>query len=257
MTALTSPSAVVQQVGGFPFLDAAFDPARLLTAVACCRWTRANSGAATGPSRKELADVLEPERAYQIRRLDLELDLPFGRLSPDQLQQIEQTRTAIVGWLPDWAPFIHLPLQFLALKHSQAISSSVFAWPQHLFLAPSAFASLTTLAEQITHETSHQWLYLIEELWPLQVPDSGIRVTLPSGTDGRSPSELLGASHVAVNLHRLWTTMPVDEENRTRRLDHLHRYGSGCCSLLTELREALTPDGRALADRLTEELTAL
>jgi hypothetical protein len=104
MTALTARSAVVQQVGGFPFLDPDFDPARLLTAVACCRWTRANPGAAAVPSRQGLAEVLQPERGKQIRRLDLELDLPFGQLSADQLQQIEQTRTTLVQWLPDWAP---------------------------------------------------------------------------------------------------------------------------------------------------------
>jgi hypothetical protein len=68
---------------------------------------------------------------------------------------------AIVGWLPPWTDLIRLPLVFLGLEHSAAISSSTFAWPQHIFLAPAAFARPATLAEQVTHETSHQWLYLL------------------------------------------------------------------------------------------------
>lgn len=256
MTALTVPSTVVEQVGGFPFLDPEFAPGRLLTAAACCRWTRAHPHTAATPTRNELTAVLQPERARQIRRLDLHLDLPHGDLTEGQHHQVAQTRAAIVRWLPDWAPLIELPLRFHALIHSEAISASVFAWPQHIFLADSAFASPTTLAEQITHETSHQWLYLIEELWPLQRTDATrIRVTLPSGTPGRSPAELLGASHVAVNLRRLWTHMPTSATRRRDRLAHLHDYGSACAHLLADVRDALTADGQALARRLTQELT--
>lgn len=257
MSALTSPSAVVEQVGGFPFLDPGFAPGRLLTAAACCRWQRAHPHTTTAPTRDDLTAVLQPERARQIRSLDLHLDLPHGHLTEDQLHQVTQTRTAIVRWLPDWTPLIDLPLRFHLLTHSQAISSSVFAWPQHILLADTAFAHRSTLAEQVTHETSHQWLYLIEELWPLQRPDAArLHVTLPSGTPGRSPSELLAASHVAVNLHHLWTHMPTTDTRRRRRLAHLHTYGRACAHLLADVHDALTPDGRALAHRLIQELTS-
>lgn len=267
MTATTSPgtpgrsvgdsSAIRREVGGFPFVDPGFQPARLLTAVACCRWARANPAADTSASHDDLMAVLQPDRARQVRGLDLHLDLPYGQLTDDQHQQVSHARDAILGWLPQWADLIRLPLVFLGLEHSAAISSSNFAWPQHIFLAPAAFANSETLAEQVTHETSHQWLYLLEELWPLQVDNPSARFTLPSGTSGRSPSELLGASHVVANLYRLWSTMPVGLDARQRRLEHLRRYAAGCVALLVEAREFLTDDGQALAYRLTEELNAL
>ena len=256
MTTPSTLSAISKEVGGFPFIDPDFRPARLLAAAACCRWARANPGSRT-PSQRDLQSVLDPERATEIRQLDLARELSFGQLSADQQRQVGETRSAIVTWLPRWADLITLPFTFVALEHSAAISSSNFAWPQHIFLAPTAFARPATLAEQITHETSHQWLYLVEELWPLQVDDPGTRFTLPSGTADRSPSELLGASHVVVNLSRLWAAMPVDDDDRRSRLEHLRRYGAGCADLLAEARTLLTDDGQALAHRLTEELNAL
>lgn len=256
MTAPRTLSAIRNEVGGFPFIDPSFRPARLLAAAACCRWARANPGSPT-PSQHELQSVLDPKRATEIRQLDLPRDLPFGQLNEGQQRQVGETRSAIAAWLPQWADLITLPLTFVALEHSAAISSSNFAWPQHIFLAPTAFARPATLGEQITHETSHQWLYLIEELWPLQVDDAETRFTLPSGTADRSPSELLGASHVVVNLCRLWAAMPVDDDDRHSRLEHLRRYGAGCADLLAEAQPLLTDAGQSLAHRLTEELNAL
>ncbi|MEU7822996.1 HEXXH motif-containing putative peptide modification protein [Catellatospora sp. NPDC049133] len=245
---------VEKEFGGFPFVDPGFAPTRLLTAVACCRWQRTNPGSV--PAGSELSAVLTPERALTIRRLDLSLDLPFGQLSDERQVQIAQTRAYVGTLLPDWRPLLDVPLTFHQLRHSQAISSSNFAWPQHIFLAAAAFAAPTTLAEQIVHETCHQWLYFIEEMWPLQ-EDNGPRFTLPSGTGGRSASELLGASHVVVCLHRLWSAMPADAELRARRLAHLRAYGAGCEALMRGAREAFTPVGQALASRLIEEIEAI
>ncbi len=251
-----STATIVGEIGGFPFIDTSFEAGRLLTAVACCRRIREDPNA-VAPTPEQLTAALHPSAAARVRRLDLVLDLPFGELSSEQHHQVEQTRTLIIEWIPRWAPLITVPLQFHELQHSSAVSSSNFAWPQHIFLAPTAFTTRTTLAEQIVHETSHQWLYFIEELWPLQHQTPDRRFTLPSGTPGRSASELLGASHVTINLHRLWSVMPTESDLRQRRLQHLRAYGAGCADLLRQAHDVLTPGGHALAARLTEELQAL
>jgi len=250
----TATSIITTEFGGFPFVDAEFAPGRLLTAVACCRYAREHAG--TTPGREELAAVLQPDNALRIRRLDLILELPHAELTPTQLTEVDQTRRHIGELMPRWQPLLDLPLAFLGLRHSKAISSSNFAWPQHIFLAEAAFASPTTLAEQVLHEISHQWLYFIEEMWPLQEEGSP-RFTLPSGTGGRSASELLGASHVVVNPHQLWSILPADADLRERRLRHLRQYGARCQGLLDTAHSALTTEGQTLAHRLSKELRQL
>lgn len=247
---------VEQEFGGWPFLDTGFNASRLLTAVACARWNREHTSSEP-PRKSDLISRLQPAEAKRIRGLDLTLDLPHGLLTTDQQDEVAQARHHINDLITQWNVLLTVPLEFLLLQHSQAISSSNFAWPQHIFLAPTAFAAATSLCEQVLHETSHQWLYFIEEIWPLQRDDATRRFTLPSGTAGRSASELLGATHVVVNLNRLWTVMPADEIMRRRRLDHLRIYGAGCQRLLGEASDVLTAEGQALAVRLSKELHAL
>lgn len=106
------------------------------------------------------------------------------------------------------------------------------------------------LREQVVHELSHQWLYLIEELWALEI--HGARhTTLPSGTADRAPAEVLGAAHVAAALIRMYrasTTAPA------ARLARLADYGSGCLELLGVLDNDLTDAGHSVARRLKEAL---
>ncbi|KOU50051.1 aKG-HExxH-type peptide beta-hydroxylase [Streptomyces sp. WM6378] len=239
--------------GGWPFLDDGFDSRRLLTATAGVRVAR-RDGTRSSPAPQDLTAVLAPAEAVRIRALDLPKALPGGALTADQAQQVHQTVRLVGRLVPPWAPLLSaLPLVYLPMPAGWAsISASCFAWPQHILLATDAFDSRAILAEQVLHETFHQWLYLCEELAALQHPGCAHRITLPSGTGGRSPAELLGAAHVACGLARLWPLLDVPMPVRDQRLVLLSAYRSGCLALLETARPCLTQHGHALADRILE-----
>ena len=252
-TATDTVPFVPARCGGWPFLDDEHAPKKLLTAVACVRLAR-RDGPRPSPSPEELADVLEPGEALRIRSLDLPRPLPTGALTAQQRAAIPTTVELIARLVPPWAPLLRaLPLTYLPMPAGRgSVSASCFAWPQHILLADAAFDDPAVLAEQTLHETFHQWLYLCEELTPLQQPGCTQRVTLPSGTSGRSPAELLGAAHVTCGLARLWPLLDVPPHVRDRRLTHLATYIDGCRDLITDNRPYFTADGHALADRILE-----
>ncbi|MFJ4623634.1 aKG-HExxH-type peptide beta-hydroxylase [Streptomyces sp. NPDC088812] len=239
--------------GGWPFLDDEHAPQRLLTAVACVRLAR-RDGPHPAPRPDALAAVLTPGEALRIRALDLPRPLPAGTLAPHQRAAVSAAVDLIARLIPAWAPLLRsLPLTYLPMPAGRSsISASCFAWPQHILLSGAAFTDPAILAEQALHETCHQWLYLCEELAPLQQPGCTQRVTLPSGTSGRSPAELLGAAHVTRGLARLWPLLDVPGPVRDRRLAHLTAYTRGCLDLVAANRPFLTADGHALADRILE-----
>jgi HEXXH motif-containing protein len=221
--------------------------------VACVRLARRDGPRST--SRPEdLAAVLDPREALRIRSLDLPRPLPPGTLTDQQLAAIPATVELIARLVPAWAPLLRaLPFTYLPMPAGRSsVSASCFAWPQHILLSDAAFDDPAILAEQILHETFHQWLYMCEELRPLQQPDCTQRVTLPSGTRGRSPAELLGAAHVTCGLARLWPLLDVPTRARDRRLAHLTAYTGGCRDLIAASRPYFTADGHALADRILE-----
>lgn len=238
--------------GGWPFLDDGFDTRRLLTATAGARVAR-RDGTRSSPTPQDLASVLTPAEAVRIRALDLPKPLPGGALTADQAQQVHQTVRLIGQLVPAWAPLLFVPLVYLPMPAGRgSISASCFAWPQHILLATDAFDGRAVLAEQVLHETFHQWLYLCEELAALQHPGCVHQITLPSGTGGRSPAELLGAAHVTCGLARLWPLLDVPATVCDRRLAHLSAYRSGCLALLETVRPCLTEHGHSLADRILE-----
>ncbi|MFJ2087542.1 aKG-HExxH-type peptide beta-hydroxylase [Micromonospora chokoriensis] len=247
-----SRSRVVEEFAGFPFLDINFRAGRLLTAVACTRWARAH-GLDQAPEAAQLQSTLQPAEARRIRALDLALDLPTEDLTSEQQERAAGCLARTRELIPEWAPLLSIPVRLHQLVHSEAVSASVFAWPQYVFLGEAAFSSDANLTEQLVHEHSHQWLYFIEELWPLAAGED--RWVLPSGTAHRSTSELLGAVHVVVNLHRLWQRTDVDSHTRERRLLDLAAYGRDCLPLLAAARPGLTSEGAALADRLRREVS--
>ncbi|KOG64001.1 hypothetical protein ADK76_10800 [Streptomyces griseoflavus] len=244
---------VSTQLGGWPFLDDRHAPQRLLTAVACVRLTR-RDGPSPAPPLEALAAVLAPAEALRIRALDLPQPPPTGRLCPTRHRAVHDALRLIAELVPAWSTLLNtLPVTYLPLPAAHAGSSaSCFAWPQHILLADRAFTSSAILAEQVLHELCHQWLYLCEELVPVQRPGSLPRFTLPSGTAGRSPAEVLGAAHVTCALARLWPRLAVPAPVRDRRLARLDAYQRGCRALLTDTRPYLTTHGHALADRLLE-----
>ncbi|MGP3921232.1 aKG-HExxH-type peptide beta-hydroxylase [Nonomuraea sp. 10N515B] len=107
-----------------------------------------------------------------------------------------------------------------------------------------------TDSRQVTHELCHQWLYMIQEAWRL-AREGAEQLVLPSGTADRTPSEVLGAAHVAAALVRLHRIDPAgaDLQHAADHIRYLVHYGRGCLSLLDGIGD-LTDAGRALAQRL-------
>lgn len=247
-----SPAIASAEFGGYPLLDDGFLSSRLLAAVACVRWQRARSGGMDVSSR-ELAAMFDPDVALAIRALDLQLYIDWIPLAEEDTSRVGIAIDLIRASVPEWAKLLRIPLRFGATPPGwKSISASAFAWPQHIWLSQRAFATGAGLAEQVLHELSHQWLYLIEEIAPLQTDGLDLRVVLPSGTADRTVSELLGALHVSLNLRRLWSAMPVADDIREQRLDHLAMYISGCRKTLRDVEHALTAEGKELALRMDE-----
>jgi hypothetical protein len=88
----------------------------------------------------------------------------------------------------------------------------------------------------------------MEELWRFERP-SARPVMLPSGTANRSPSEVLGAAHVAAVLIRLYTAAGDAPEGR---LEKLAVYRAGCLTLLDQIADDLADLGRDIVRHLKE-----
>lgn len=236
--------------GGFPFLSDQFNASRLLAAVAVRRAKRlsASEEELHINSQPELVELLSPTKALAVRALETKSNVQkiyHHALSPKQVSQVQEAQQHIIAAVPAWKQLISLPLSFRGLSGSPAISASSFAYPQHIFLAPESFASPTELMEQVLHETSHNWLYLIGEIWALQNARHHTLLTLPSGTADREPGEVLGATHVVRNLIRLYENLP-DQELAGHRLQELWEYYRGCEELIDQVRPELTIIGMEL-----------
>ena len=201
---------------------------------------------------REQAEVwLAPARAYLVNAGPT--PMPAQPLRAARKQQIADTLTALAVCLPAWAPLLSPPVRYARLyPDGGAISASSRDWPQHVLLADEAFASDGELREQLLHELAHQWLYLIEDIWPLDRPGAA-RLTLPSGTRGRAPAEVLGAAHVAAVLCRMYTTAGGPGA-KARISDAVAAYGQDCLELAQAASTDLTGAGTTIAQRLKEAL---
>lgn len=247
-TVLPSPLTVLD---GCPFLDDSFADRRLLAAVAAVRHVEGERvGLASGITEAEAEAWLAPARAFMLRAGAQRM--PALPLTPLRSQMVKEALAELVAEIPAWGPLLRLPVRYTLLNTGNgAVSASSRAWPQHILLADEAFSNPTELREQTLHELTHQWLYLIQEVWALQAPHASI-FTLPSGTTGRQAAEVLGAALVAATLLRLYRTCPGQQP--TERLDRLAAYGAGCLALLTTREEELSDAGRQIAQRLKEAL---
>ena len=127
---------------------------------------------------------LAPARAYMLRATQ---PIPAEPLSPGRQQMIKDVLAETAADIPAWKQLLFLPVRYALLKtRNGAISASSRAWPQHILLADAAFSSAAELREQTLHELTHQWLYLIQEVWRLQA-ENVATFTLPSGTRPVSP----------------------------------------------------------------------
>lgn len=241
--------------GGSPFANPGFTPQRLLAASSVVRGREAENAGVTA----ERLELFDPITITRIRQHTLTQDIPAADPTAEQQEQITAALNLLRTNLPHFTPLLGIPIRHRILQDSRAISASSFAWPQHVFLSPEAFTSLEQLAEQLTHEMCHCWLYLMEEVAPVQTASERV-FRLPSGTSQRDTAEVLGALHVAVTLQILWAAIDVPISLRRTRSDDLRSYAEGCIALLKgEALRLLTAGGKSLTDDLAalhHQLTA-
>ena len=248
MTAVMSAPRLAD-LGGLPFLGDGFAARRLLAITAAIRYSAAcRRGLTGGASARDAEAWLAPEQARALGASTT--PMPARPLPAALRRQVTGTLADLAVGLPSWRLLLALPAQYARLHPAGgAISASSRDWPQHVLLAREAFATGRELAEQVTHELAHQWLYLIEDIWPLQNPGAGT-LTLPSGTCSRSPAEVLGAAHVAAVLIRLYRHAATGQA--ADRIRVLAAYGAGCLDLATSASAELTEAGALITQQLKE-----
>jgi hypothetical protein len=247
----TAATPGLADLDGLPFLDDAFAGGRLLAMTAAVRHVAARRrGIACGIAAADADVWLGPARALALSTTPT--PMPALPLPGSRGRQVTGALTALGSVMPPWRPLLRLPVRYARLYPAGgAISASCRGWPQHVLLADEAFATGRELREQVLHELAHQWLYLIEGIWPLQAPGAA-SLTLPSGTRGRSPAEVLGAAHVAATLLRLYRrTATAWAANRAGALA---AYGTRCLELARLASSDLTTAGTMIAQRLEEAL---
>jgi len=242
---VTAPGLV--DLDGLPFLDDSFAARRLLAMTAAARHgTACERQIATGIGAADAAEWLAPARAVLL--VASSAAMPALPLATSRVAQVRTVLGELAVLMPAWADLLALPVRYAHLHPARgAISASSRDWPQHVLLADEAFTSPRELREQLVHELAHQWLYLIEDLWPLELPRAPV-LTLPSGTAGRRPAEVVGAAHVAAALVRLYTI-----DSNPQRAAGLTAYGTGCVEL-AGTSPGLTEAGITITQRLKEAL---
>jgi hypothetical protein len=234
---------------GLPFLDDGFAALRLLALTAAVRYTDARRRGLAGDTPAERAEQwLGPARAFMLSTSST--PLPARPLTTARRKQVTSTLATLTAGMPPWRALLALPVRYARLYPAHgAISASSRDWPQHVLLTDAAFATGRELAEQVMHELAHQWLYLIEDIWPVQRPGAAT-LTLPSGTRDRSPAEVLGAAHVAAVLIRWYRQ--AGSRWAADRVRALTTYGVGCLDLASAAGRDLTETGTLIAQRLME-----
>lgn len=236
-------NALVSQL---PFLDRCEEPKHLLAAVVAARYWRAE-----GNRPRPASDAgywMEPAVACEL------IDGPPDHLkevNPAQRRMVSAAIDSAVAVRPEWHAYFALPVRFLLLPaDSKAISASAPHWPQHIMLSHDAFGSAGELREQVVHEFCHQWMYLLEEVCPLERGHSSRDLVLPSGTSERSPREVLGAAHVGLALIDLYSTTSETQGH----VDALRAYVRGCLDVADTIEELLTDEGVQLGRRMRRRL---
>lgn len=234
------------ELDGMPFLDDSFVPGRLLALVMALRHQEAvrrglhvNDG--TGPQA-----WLDPGRAILLN--PNRPSVQDTELTVAQQEEVVAVLDALPRAVPAWELPLRLPVRYLLHRPTGAYSASIRAWPQHIFLATRAFIAPDQIRSQVLHEMCHQWMNLIQEAWPLQTREKR-DLTMPSGTTGRSLSEVLGGAHVAMALIRLYRALGGEQD----RLEDLARYHAGCLLVIEEHADELTEAGHSIAARLKED----
>jgi hypothetical protein len=249
MMTMSAPVPCLADLGGLPFLDDGFTARRLLAVTAAVRYANASRrGLADGIPPAQAGDWLSPTRAFMLSTAST--PMPALPLTIARRERLTGPLAALAAGMLSWRELLALPVRYARLSPAGgAISASSRDWPQHVLLAEEAFATGQELAEQVLHELAHQWLYLIEDIWPLE-RHGAATLTLPSGTRDRSPAEVLGAAHVAAVLIRFYRQ---DHSGwAAARVRALTSYGTGCLDLAGTVSQDLTEAGTLIAQRLKE-----
>lgn len=248
MTPISAKPAV-SELHGLPFLDDTFAARRLLAMTAALRRGGAERRGFPIVGASGAAETwLAPALAFALT--ESTAPMPALPLTTARRQAVREALAGLAARMPSWSLLLRLPVRYARLHPARgAISASSRDWPQHVLLAEEAFTTGRELREQLVHELAHQWLYLIDDIWPIE--EAGTRVvTLPSGTRDRSPAEVLGAAHVAAALFRIYRADCTAWA--ATRAATLASYGLGCLDLAGTVSGHLTETGNLIAQRLKE-----
>ncbi|MEV5907472.1 aKG-HExxH-type peptide beta-hydroxylase [Streptomyces chartreusis] len=240
-----NPREFLAEIGGVPFVDAAFRPKALLTAVALVRRS------ADPEAHPSLAAYLDPENAKRIfdrHAVSKVEDVAWNELPAAEVAAVDGASQLVVGAMPDWRPLFAMPKRYRRMATSTS-STSVLV-PQTIYLGPGAFRDEETLRETLIHEHAHIWLNFIAEVYDLQVPDAPNDYVLPSGTDGKTYRGVMFAAHfAAAAAWALSRRRAGGEGGLDERLQYLTRYLEGC---LVEMDRR--PHGSATGDLVKDAL---
>lgn len=243
-----SPSEMLYEINGLPFVNPMFNSIKLLTLVAIVRKNIEGGGS-------PLHTYLTPDFATSLYQRHIEGAPAFPlhqALSNAEQAMLVEARHNLKTLLPEWTGLFELPVNIHKLL-TQQVSLTNPALPQQLFLGEQAFASMTDLEESLVHELSHIWSSLIAEIYDFQVKDSANNYTLPSGTGGKNPRGVLLACLFAVSAvnyhHKLLTSGSA--RARPERLDYLRNYFIKSLATLQASTE-LSEIGKLIISRLGE-----
>lgn len=243
-----SPSEILCEINGLPFVNPTFNCVKLLTLVAI---VRKNIEGGELP----LNTYLNPDFATTLyqRHIEGAPELPLHQaLSNAEQAMLVEARNNLKTLLPEWTGLFELPVKIHKLL-TQQVSLTNPVLPQQLFLGEQAFVSMTDLEESLVHELSHIWSSLIAEIYDFQVKDSANNYTLPSGTGGKNPRGVLLACLFAVSAvnyhHKLLTSGSA--RARPERLDYLRNYFIKSLATLQASAE-LSEIGKLITSRLDE-----
>ncbi|NEC66051.1 HEXXH motif-containing putative peptide modification protein [Streptomyces sp. SID9727] len=221
---------LLTEIGGVPFIDEAFKPKALLTAVALVRRS------AEPTAFPALGAYLDPENAKSIfdRHATSKVsDVAWEELGAAEAEDVAHATGLVVGSMPAWQGLFTLPKRYRRMPTSTS-STSVLV-PQTIYLGPGAFRDEETLRETLIHEHAHIWLNFIAEVYDLQVPDAPNDYVLPSGTSGKTYRGVMFAAHFAAAAASALRRRHLDGETHVReRLHYLTGYLDGCLTAMDE-----------------------
>lgn len=216
-----SPSEMLCELNGLPFVHPTFNSKKLLTLVAV---VRKNIEGGNLP----LSLYLQPDFATNLYSGHVEGAPAFpihqALGNAEQIMLVE-AKNNLKALLPEWTKLLDLPVNIHKLL-TQQVSLTNPVLPQQMFLGEAAFTSITDLEELLVHELSHIWSSLITEIYDFQFKESSNDYVLPSGTGGKNPRGVLLACLFAVSAVNYHQRLLASGSMRARpeRLDYLHQY---------------------------------